>query len=200
MKKTVFAAVALALAVGVAHGAGDPEAGKTKSATCQACHGADGNSLNPMWPKLAGQQADYTAKQLAEFKSGKRQDPTMAPMAAALSEQDMADLGAYYASQTATIAGAAQDMVEAGGAVYRGGNKDTGVPACMGCHGPSGAGVPGAGFPSLGGQHADYTVKTLNDFRTGARNNDVNNMMRDIAARMSDEEIKAVAQFAAGLH
>jgi cytochrome c553 len=199
MKKTLIMAVSLLMAVGTAQAAGNVDNGKAKSVSCQACHGTDGNSINPQWPRLAGQHEGYIAKQLADFKSGARKDPTMAPMVAALSEQDMQDLGAYFAAQTVKVGNAGADW-KAGEAIYRGGNSSKGVPACMACHGPSGAGNPAAGFPALSGQHATYTVKALNDFRSGARATDQNGMMGDIAAKMSDDDIKAVADYIAGLH
>ena len=180
--------------------AGDAAAGKDKSAMCMGCHGADGNSPADAFPKLAGQHADYTAKQLADFKAAThRNDPTMIGMVAALSEQDMLDLAAFYASQTVKPGLADEKQVELGKAIYRGGNIASAVPACMGCHSPSGAGNPGAKFPSLKGQHAAYTAKQLRNFRDNARMNDAGKMMRNVAARMTNEEIDAVAQFIAGL-
>lgn len=179
---------------------GDPNAGKEKSATCAACHGADGNSTNPEWPKLAGQHPGYTTKQLHEFKSGARVNATMNGMAAGLSDQDIADLAAFYGTQQVTLEGADPDLVELGESLYRGGNSYTGVAACMGCHGPAGTGNPAARFPSLSGQHVQYTVKALQDFRGGDRANDPNEMMRRVAARMSDKEIQAVSAYISGLH
>jgi cytochrome c553 len=199
MNKTLIMAVTLLMAVGTAQAAGNVENGKAKSVTCQACHGADGNSANPTWPKLAGQHEAYIARQLADFKSGARKDPTMASMVAALNNQDMQDLGAYFAAQTVNVANAGANW-KAGEAIYRGGDSSKAVPACMACHGPSGAGNPAAGFPALSGQHATYTAKALNDFRSGARATDQNGMMGDIAAKMSDADIQAVADYIAGLH
>ena len=181
--------------------AGDPAAGKTKSGTCIACHGPDGNSVNPQWPKLAGQHAGYTRKQLVELKASEmRSNAMMAPMIAALNEQDMDDLAAYYASQPRTGGFASEARVVLGERVYRGGNLETGVAACTGCHGPTGEGDPLAGFPSLAGQHAEYVVIQLEAFRSGERNNDLNGMMRDVVRWMSDEEMEAVAEYIAGLH
>jgi cytochrome c553 len=191
--------VGLALFANV-HAAGDVEAGKTKSAMCAACHGTDGNSAAPNFPKLAGQHAGYTAKQLKEFKSGERQDATMNGMAAALSEQDMADLGAFYAAQTGSVGQAAEDKVAMGQTLYRAGNAASGVSACAACHGPTGNGNPMARFPSLSGQHADYTALQLKNFRAGARANDAGSMMRTIAKKMTDAEIEAVSQYIQGLH
>jgi len=180
--------------------AGDASAGKGKAAICAACHGMDGNSPSDMFPKLAGQGEAYLVKQLNEFKSGVRSNAVMAPMVAALSEQDMADLAAYYAGQNTAPAATSEDLVAAGQAVYRAGNKESGVPACMACHGPTGAGVPSAKWPALSGQHAAYIEAQLKLFAAGTRSNDPNNMMRDIAGKMTADEMKAVASYVAGLH
>lgn len=185
---------------GPAQAVGDAKAGKVKSQVCIGCHGPSGNSVNPVWPKLAGQHASYTAKQLAEFKSGKRKDPVMSSQAVALTEADMADLGAYYAKQTITAGAAEAGLLDSGQRIYRGGNSASGVAACISCHGPTGAGNPAAKFPSLGGQQAAYVEKTMRDFRSGTRSNDSSKMMRDIARLMTDKEIKEVASYIAGLH
>ena len=194
---TSIASLAL---LGAAHAAGDAEAGKTKSAMCAACHGPDGNSVAPNFPKLAGQHADYVVKQLKEFKSGERTDATMNGMSMALSEQDMADIAAFYASQKTTIGTAAEDKVALGETIYRAGNAASGVAACAACHGPTGTGNPMAKFPSLNGQYADYTAAQLKNFRSGARANDAGSMMRGVAKSMSDAEIDAVAQYIQGLN
>jgi cytochrome c553 len=179
---------------------GDAAAGQAKAAACGACHGPDGNSVNPAWPKLAGQHPQYLAKQYASFKSGDRKDPVMSGQAALLAtDQDVADVAAYFASQTQTTGEAAADQVELGQQVYRGGNMATGVAACTGCHGPTGVGNPLAKFPRISGQHADYVTKALKDFRSGTRANDPNGMMRGVAKNMSDAEIAAVAQYVQGL-
>lgn len=178
---------------------GDAAAGKAKSAACAACHGMDGNSAAPNFPKLAGQAESYLSKQLADFKSGARVDPTMAGMVAALSEQDMADLSAFYAGQTGSTGTAAEDAVELGEAIFRAGNAATGVAACGACHGPTGAGNPQASFPKLSGQHADYTAAQLVKFAKGERANDAGSMMRVVAGKMSEAEMKAVAQYIQGL-
>jgi len=203
MKHPALTAVfVLTLAVvTTANAGGDAAAGQTKSSTCVACHGADGNSTNPEWPKLAGQHADYVSKQLADFKQGEsRSNSMMAPMVAELSPEDMEDLGAYYASQSAAAGVADEDYLSLGEQIYHGGNLDTGLPACMACHGPSGSGVRGAGFPVLAGQHATYTINQLLMFRASERSNDRNAMMRQIAQRMTEEEIKAVSEYMAGLY
>jgi len=180
--------------------AGDATAGKNKAAMCMGCHGADGNAPSDAFPKLAGQHADYLVKQMADFKTAThRNDPTMLGMVAALSKKDMQDLGAFYAAQKATAGLADEKQVALGKAVYQGGNLASNVPACMGCHSPSGNGNPGAKFPALKGQHAKYTAKQLRDFRDGKRKNDAGKMMRNVAARMTNAEIDAVAQYIAGL-
>ncbi|MGB0848543.1 MAG: c-type cytochrome [Thiolinea sp.] len=183
---------------------GDPAAGKAKSATCVACHGADGNSTNPEWPKLAGQSESYLLKQLMNFKAEKgssnaRSNASMAPMVAGLSDQDMADLSAYFASQEISPGAADQAMVELGRHIYKGGNNSSGVTACAACHGPNGAGNPAAKFPALAGQHAVYTEMQLQAFSKGTRANDPAQMMRDIAAKMTDAEMTAVSEYIAGL-
>ncbi|MCU7795741.1 MAG: cytochrome c4 [Candidatus Thiodiazotropha sp. (ex Myrtea spinifera)] len=207
-KWLVIASIALTFAVTGAQAAGNADEGKTKSAVCAGCHAADGNSgLNPLWPKIAGQHPGYIEKQLKAFKAStstdpkvsKRNDPLMAPMAMPLSEQDMADLAAYFSSQTRTTGTASADVVAAGEALYRAGNAETGVAACMACHGPAGFGIPEAGFPALAGQNAAYTEKALKDFRSGARTNDMNKMMQGVVERMTDEEVAAVAQYIQGL-
>ncbi len=183
-----------------AQAAADANAGKEKAGVCAGCHGTDGNSANPVWRKRAGQHADYLAKQLADFKSSKRNDPIMVGQSAALSDADMANLGAFFASQKTSAGSADKEKVALGEKIYRGGNSASGVAACIGCHGPTGAGNPMAKFPALSSQHAAYTEKTLKDFRSGARANDAGKMMRNIAAKMTDEEIAAVASYIQGLH
>lgn len=201
-KWLVTASVILALAVNGAQAAGNADEGKKQSAVCAGCHGPDGNSgINPLWPKLAGQHPSYIEKQLKDFKAGDhRKNDLMSPMAAPLTDQAVADLAAYFSSQKRTIGAAAADQVKAGQKIYRAGNADTGVAACMACHGPTGAGNPLAVFPSLAGQNAAYVEKALKDFRSGARTNDNANMMQGVVQRMTDEEIAAVAQYIQGLH
>ncbi len=179
--------------------AADAAAGKAKSALCASCHGADGNSANPEWPKLAGQHAKYIVKQLADFKAGRRENAMMAPMAAGLSEADMANVAAYFSSQTMSLGEADPALVGLGEKIYRGGNKATGVAACMACHAPNGMGNPAANFPRLAGQHAKYVENQLKAFRSGQRANDAGKMMRNIAAKMTDAEIAAVASYIEGL-
>ncbi len=182
-----------------AHAQGDPQAGQSKATTCIACHGPDGNSFNPLWPKLAGQHANFLVAQLKAFKSGARNNPLMTPMVAPLSEQDMLDLAAFFSAQTLKPGEGKAEQLEAGSRLYRGGNIATGVVACAGCHGPSGSGNPAAGFPRIGGQHADYIAQALRDYRGGTRDNDINGMMRGVAKNLTDDEIVAVAQYLTGL-
>jgi len=180
---------------------GDAEAGKTKSASCAACHSADGNSVNPEWPKLAGQHAGYLAKQLHYFTDGERENSVMSGMAAGLSEQDREDLGAYYASQQVKIGTADPELVEFGQKIYRSGNAESGVAPCMGCHGPNGAGNPAANYPALRGQHAKYVEIQLRGFANGKRvNENAKKMMQILSSRMTEREIRAVASYIQGLH
>jgi cytochrome c553 len=193
------------LAVGLAAtapamAAGDAAAGQTRAITCAACHGADGNSLNPEWPSLAGQHESYLIKQLQAFKSGARQNVLMSGQAMALSDQDMADLAAYFASQKPARRTADPALVKAGEQLYRGGNKETGTPACLACHGPAGLGNITAAWPLVAGQHATYTAAQLAAYRAGQRTTDGDTqIMRNVAARLTDDEIKAVASYIQGL-
>lgn len=179
--------------------AGSKEAGQAKSATCMACHGADGNSANPEWPNLAGQHAGYIEKQLRLFRAGERQNALMSPMAMILSDEDITDLAAYFSSQTARGGEAEPSKVAAGQRVYRAGNAGNGLMACTGCHGPNGRGNAPANYPSIQGQHAVYVAAQLRAYRAGERATDPNQMMRSVAALLSDEEIDAVASFIQGL-
>jgi cytochrome c553 len=166
---------------------------------CAACHGADGNSAIPANPNLAAQIPEYTAKQLANFKGGERSNAVMSGIASTLSPEDMTSLGAYFANQAAKPGTATdKELVALGQSLYRGGNSGTGVPACAACHSPNGAGIPKQ-YPRLSGQHAAYTIAQLKAFRAGERANDPNRMMRMIAAKMSEREMQAVAEFIAGL-
>jgi cytochrome c553 len=192
--------IVLALAVPQVSVAGDAFAGKEKSQVCAACHAADGNSVNPDWPKLAGQHEEYLIKQLLDFRSGYRKNAQMSPMTTGLSDEDIHDLAAYYASQKIKHGQTDPAVLELGQKIYRAGNLEAGVPACSACHGPTGRGNPAAKYPALSGQHAAYITTQLNAFRSDARTNDLNEVMRTIVDRMTDEEIKAVAQFAQGLH
>ncbi len=181
--------------------AGDATNGQKLSATCAACHGADGNSVNPEWPKLAGQHASYIEKQLHDFRADKRADPVMSAQAKGIkSDADIADLAAYFSSKKTKLGSADPDKVALGEAIYRGGNLTSGVAACSGCHSPDGAGNPAAKFPRIAGQQAKYVVKQLKSFKSGSRNNDPGKMMRNVALKMTDAEMQAVAEYIAGLH
>ena len=212
MKLVANVLVAAALAAGavnLAQAAGDAEAGKNKSAVCGACHGADGNSMIPNFPKLAGQVEAYTVKQLKDIKSGDRVVPEMAGIVPGLSEQDMADLAAYYASQTIKGGSADPDLVKHGEDVFRAGKADAGVTACTACHGAKGKGMPEAGFPALAGQHSAYLEAQLKAFRAAGRedhegkrreNDGEAKMMRATAARLSDDDIKALSSYINGMY
>jgi cytochrome c553 len=193
---------------------GDAKAGQTKAGACAACHGLDGNSADPQYPKLAGQHELYIARQLTLFKHGERVNPIMQPMAAPLSAQDMRDIGAYFATQKPT-AGVADDTRIATGEyqglafygigekIWRGGKKSAGVPACQACHGPAGRGIPGPTYPSLGGQHAGYVAAQLKFFRDGGvlgKDGRARTEMSAIARNLSDEEIQGLATYIEGLH
>lgn len=185
----------------VFHNGGDPVAGKDKSATCVACHGADGNSLVTIYPKIAGQGAAYIAKQLANFKAGSaeggRVDPVMAGMVAGLSEQDMADLGAFFASQKSTEGNGESN--ELGKKLYFGGDSARGITACVACHVSNGKGVSQAKFPAVANQNVEYLTSQLQKFRSGDRANDNNSIMRNTAIKLSDADIEALAQFMSSL-
>jgi cytochrome c553 len=179
--------------------AGSKEAGEAKSVTCMACHGADGNSPNPEWPNLAGQHAGYLEHQLRLFRGGQRQNALMTPMAMILSDEDIADLAAFYSAQTLRGGEADPAKVAAGQRLYRAGNVDNALMACAGCHGPNGRGNALANYPVIQGQHAVYVAAQLRAYRAGERESDPNQMMRNVAALLSDEEIDAVASFLQGL-
>ena len=201
------AAALLCVGTAVAQAPAKPDAAKGQgiaSQVCAACHAADGNSVTVANPKLAGQFYEYLHRQLVNFKpqAGKkagRENAVMAGMVANLSEADMQNVAAYYAAQKLNPAAAKDKELSAlGQKIYRGGNAATSVAACAGCHGPSGAGMP-AQYPRISGQFAEYIEAQVKAFRSGARSNDPNGMMRGVAARMTDREIQAVAEYAAGL-
>lgn len=200
----------LALAQGV-QAQGDAEAGAEKTAVCAACHGPDGNSASPAFPKLAGLGENYLYKQLQDIKSGARQVPQMTGMLTGLSDQDLQNIAAYFSNQSMQLSGAKEmkvklnsgDEVSAlnlGRSTYRFGDPETGVPACSGCHAPTGLGNAPAGYPRLGGQHADYVAAQLRAFRGGERTNDEQQVMREVAKHLSDAEIDALANYIAGLY
>jgi cytochrome c553 len=178
---------------------GSAEAGATKAAVCLACHGPNGNSTNPAWPSLAGQHAGYVADQLRLFKSGKRNDPVMMPQAMALSDQDIADLAAYYSAQTPAGLEADPSYWKAGEKLYRGGNPSTHVPACIACHGALGRGIAPAKYPALIAQQSVYTQKQLTDYAAGRRPGEPAKIMETIAKRLSAEEIRDVSSYIQGL-
>ena len=209
--KYVFGIVLLSvqfLATGPSQAAGDPEAGQAKAGTCAACHGANGVSLNPEWPSLAGQNENYIVRSLKAYKNGTRDDVLMVGQVMSLSDQDMADIGAFYASQPMARLTADPDQVAAGERLYRGGNKEDRISACIACHGPNGRGNGPAAYPAVSGQHASYTQTALRAYKagagsgdaaSGARTSDPNQMMRNIAQRLTDDEIEAVASYMQGL-
>jgi cytochrome c553 len=184
----------------VAASAGDAAKGQIIAGQmCAACHGADGVSPLPANPNLAGQHPEYIFKQLRNFKSGERSNPIMAGMSAALSEEDMRNLAAFYGSQEPALLSARDPaLATQGQKLFRGGNGEKGVAACAGCHSPNGAGIP-AQYPRIAGQHAEYTAAQLKAFRAEERGNDESMMMRIIASRLSDKEIAALSEYLAGL-
>ena len=185
----------------MAQAGGNAAAGeKIVTGVCAACHGADGNSVITTNPKLAQQHPEYIAKQLANFKSGERKNAIMSGMAAALSTEDMANVAAYFGAQKGKVGSAKTNAAGSlGEKIYRGGIASVGVPACASCHGATGAGIP-VQFPRLSGQHAEYVVTQLKAFYTGERANDNAKAMRMIAAKLSDAEMAAVADYIQGLH
>ena len=181
----------------------DLDKGKEKSVTCVACHGQDGVSVNPLWPKLAGQHASYLKSQLYEFQkgaNGNRNNIIMYGISVVLSEEDIDDISAYYASLETSIGTTADEYLIKGQNIYRGGNMEYKIQACISCHGPNGQGNNPAAIPVLSGQHAQYTYQQLKNFQLKNRANDMNKMMRNIVHRMSEEEMKAVAQYIQGLY
>ena len=181
----------------------DVEKGKELSASCAACHGDDGISLNPVWPKLAGQNPKYLASQLHEFKKGSdgnRNNAVMYGISVNLSDQDIEDLSEYYSSLKSSVGLTKDEYLELGRNIYRGGNMEIKMQACISCHGPNGQGNYAAAIPMLSGQHSQYTYQQLKNFQTSIRSNDYNKMMRNIVHRMTDEEMKAVASYIEGLY
>lgn len=196
----ILATVIGGMAMGLpAFSLGDAQAGATKAVVCHACHGANGNSANPQWPSLAGLGADYIAEQLQNFKDGKRQNPIMMPNVMALTPADMADLGAYFDSLPNTGLEADPSYWKAGQALYRGGDATRGIPACMGCHGPTGRGNEPGRIPALRGQHSVYLIKQLQDYASGARATGPNGIMQTIAKRLSADDMRNVASYVKGM-
>jgi len=180
--------------------AGDIAKGQAKSGTCASCHSADGNSAIATNPKLAGQGEKYLIKQLQDFKSKARDNGIMFGMASLLNDDDIANVAAYYSSQKIQHAAVADEYIKTAEKIYRGGDTDRDIPACIACHGAKGNGISTAGFPAIGGQHPEYTIATLKAFRSGARSNDINGVMQDIVAKMSDKQIEALGHYLVGLH
>ena len=183
--------------------AGDAAKGEAKTGVCATCHGVDGNSRagqTPPAPKLAGQSAKYLVKQLKDFKSKERDNALMLGMAGMLSDEDIENVATYYASQKVQYMAVSDKYIKTAEKIYRGGDSDRDIPACIACHGAKGNGLSTAGFPAIGGQHPDYTIATLKAFRSGARSNDANGIMRDIVAKMSDKQIEALGYYLVGLH
>ncbi len=186
---------------------GDAAAGKEKSATCSACHGAQGNSANPLWPNIAGQNAKYIVAQLKAFQPGEdgaaalRSDPLMTSMALPLSDEDIRDLAVYFEGLPAAVNSVADEKsIDRAEALYRGGNEEEKAAACLACHGPSGRGNPAATYPALNGQHSAYIAKQLRDYAANSRKSDgKTRIMRDIAVRLSEEDINAIASYVQGL-
>lgn len=199
MNKTrvgLFLACSIAAATAYA---GDAALGAQKAAVCGACHGMTGNSVNAEWPSLAGQPEAYVVAQLKAFKEGKRTNALMTPMAVALSEKDMQDLGAHFAQQTPTGLEADPSNWKTGEKLYRGGDTARGIPACIACHGPQGRGNGPAGYPALRGQHGVYAYAQLKAFKNGARSSAGNDIMVSVTDRMTDEEMRALASYLQGL-
>ncbi len=180
---------------------GSADAAQTRAITCMACHGPQGNSVNPLWPNIAGQSAKYIYAQLKAFKAGARTDPLMMSQAVLLSDEDMRNLAVYFEG----LPGAAQAVADPSKvgraeALYRGGSVESGTAACLACHGPTGRGNPAAAYPALNGQHATYTAKQLREYASGARKSDgKTRIMRDIASRLSEDDIVALASYVQGL-
>jgi cytochrome c553 len=211
--RKILAIAALGLSLGVmdaeAQQAGDATAGSAKAATCTACHGLNGNSVNPEWPVIAGQNAAYARQQIVDIKTGKRPNPLMQPIVKDMTEQDINDVAAFFATQTPTGNEADPSYWKAGEKLYRGGDPARGIPACMACHGPVGRGIPAAGFPALQAQHAVYTMKQLDNYAADARYaKDANGksqsgpnaqIMNAIASRLSPEDRRNVASYIQGI-
>ncbi len=195
----VLALLGSSITAGIASAEGDIAVGKEKSAACVACHMADGNSVNPEWPKIAGQSKHYIIKQLNLFKTKSRTNPLMDPQAMMLSDQDIENLAAYFESQATSAGATDKGLFELGQSIYRGGNPATGVPACLSCHGPNGSGNPAAGFPKLSYQHSKYTSVRLKQYRKGVSYLG-SEIMNGVSQMLTDTEIEAVSSYIQGLH
>ncbi len=179
---------------------GDASRGQTKAAVCGACHGADGNSINSMWPSLAGQHVPYLVQRLKNYKENSSKYPVMGAQASGLSEQDMHDLAAYFSTLTVKPGAADPEKVTLGSELYRLGNDDDEIASCAACHGPRGHGNPAANMPSIAGQRSDYVVAQLKAFANGNRSGGLNNMMSAVSKNMSEKQMTAVAAYLEGLH
>ena len=202
MKKLIAGVVLGVGLTAMAHGAGDPEAGEANAAVCASCHGEAGaKPIMGTYPKLTGLGEKYLYRQLVAVKTGERQIVEMTGILDNLSDDDLQDLAAYYNEQDMTVQQADPDLVDAGQALYRGGNMASGVPACSGCHSPQGKGNEPAGYPRLGGQNAEYIQKQLQAYRDGERAGTQNaSIMMDVAAKLTDSEIEAVSNYLSGLN
>ncbi|SEL64079.1 c-type cytochrome [Halomonas daqiaonensis] len=206
MRKLLASLAITVGAVGAAHADlqadADAAAGRDKAQSCAACHGQQGISPSGAFPNLAGQQASYLAKQIMDIRDGNRQVPQMAGQVDNYSDQDAWDVAKFYAQQESPLGQAKDDeaLVERGRELYRAGDMAKGIPACAACHTPTGEGIGTAVYPALSGQHPEYTLSTLQDFASGERNNSPANMMGNIASKMSDEDMEAVANYVLGLH
>ena len=182
-----------------AYAAGDAASGQGKVAVCSGCHGADGNSMIPSFPKLAGQGEVYLVNQLKDIRDGARNVPQMMGILTGRNDQDLADMAAFYSTQKVTVGATNPDLLDLGRQIYRAGIAEKGVAACTACHSPTGAGNAQAGFPAVGGQHADYLISQLKAYRTETRTNGQAKLMQQVAALLSDKEIEAVASYMQGL-
>jgi len=201
MKRFLILAAAIAGAgvSATAFSDGNAELGATKAVVCHACHGANGNSMNPQWPSLAGLGAGYIAEQLQDFKNGTRKNAIMMPNVMSLTPADMADLGAYFDGLPNTGLEADPSYWKAGQALYRGGDAARGIPACMACHGPTGQGNESGRIPALRGQHAVYVIKQLQDYASGARTTGPNDIMQTISKRLTAVDMRNVAAYVKGI-
>ena len=198
--KFFFVALLLVASSDITVAGGEPVAGKTITIICIGCHGTDGNSSNPIYPKLAGQGEGYLAKQIADFKTGARKEEHMTSMVEAVNFTDIPNIAAYFASQKRIGDTADKAKTGLGKQIYHAGIKNKNIPACADCHGQKGMGTPAEKFPSLAGQHAEYVTKVLKDFRSGARSNDPQKMMREVTVRLSDKEIDSFSAYIADLN
>ena len=198
--KKLFVCVMIGIGwMSFAYAAGDAVSGQGKVAVCSGCHGADGNSMIPSFPKLAGQGEVYLVNQLKDVRDDARNVPQMMGILTGRTDQDLADMAAFYSTQEVTVGATNPDLLDLGRQIYRAGIAEKGVAACTACHSPTGAGNAQAGFPALGGQHSDYLIKQLKAYRTETRTNGQAKLMQQVAALLSDKEIDAVASYMQGL-